>query len=472
MAAPVVWQAQVGSQERFLACPIEEVLYQGTRGPGKTDAMLMDFAQYVGRGYGGYWRGVLFRRLYKDLDDVITKSKRWFPQIFPKARFLSSKGDYRWIFPDGEELLFNIFQKEDHYWSYHGHEYPWIGWEELCSWPDESCYSIMRACNRSSHPSVPIRYRASANPYGPGHHWVKQRFIDQAPPGRIIVDPASGKQRCHIYGSIIENRFLTQEYINTLMADPDPNRRKAWLTGSWDIQAGGILENIWNADVNVVRPFTVPSGWRVDRAFDWGSSKPYAVGWFAESDGTPLEGPDGEHLHYPRGTVFMIGELYGWNGQANVGVRQTNAQIAESIRRREADLYASGILAPGHQIYNGPADASIFDVINGDSYADEMERNGVKWLKSYKGTGSRVQGWEMLKTMLSACNDAPMERPGFFVFETCRQWIRTVPMLPRDDKYQDDVDTEAEDHMGDMTRYRLLRKPPSEVAVTTLHWNN
>ena len=51
---------------------------------------------------------------------------------------------------------------------------------------------------------------------------------------------------------------------------------------------------------------------------------------------------------------------------------------------------------------------------------------------------------------------ASPERPGLFVFESCRHFLRTVPTLPRDAKDPDDVDTLAEDHIGDETRYRIM----------------
>ena len=133
-----VWQAQHGSQELFLRCPYREVCYSGTRGPGKTDALLMSFAQHCGVGYGMHWRGVIFRKEYKHLDDIITKSKRWFNRFTKyRPRFLSSQGQMKWVWPDGEELLFRTFSSPDDYWNYHGHEYPFIGWEELTGWPPE-----------------------------------------------------------------------------------------------------------------------------------------------------------------------------------------------------------------------------------------------------------------------------------------------------------------------------------------------
>ena len=128
----VVWQpVPKSSQELFLTCPIREVLFQGSRGGGKTDCMLMSFGQNVGIGYGIFWKGVIFRRSYKELDDIINKSQKWFRKIFPDAQFLRGKGDYKWIFADGEELYFRHFSHVDDYWNYHGQEYPFIGWEEL-----------------------------------------------------------------------------------------------------------------------------------------------------------------------------------------------------------------------------------------------------------------------------------------------------------------------------------------------------
>ena len=85
----VIWQPHPGSQELFLSCPIYECLYEGTRGPGKTDALLMDFAQFVGRGYETEWKGILFRREYKEFDDLVEKSRRWFPKIFPGLVFFN-----------------------------------------------------------------------------------------------------------------------------------------------------------------------------------------------------------------------------------------------------------------------------------------------------------------------------------------------------------------------------------------------
>ncbi|NJB67509.1 hypothetical protein GGQ74_001149 [Desulfobaculum xiamenense] len=457
--ADVVWTPQPGSQSLFLSCPHFECLYEGTRGPGKTDALIMDFAQHVGLGFGLSWRGILFRETYKQLSDVVVKTKKWFRRIFPGARFNESDMGWRW--PGGEELLLRYMNRPDDYWNYHGHEYPWIGWEELTNWAGPDCYDAMKACCRSSDPRVPRKYRATCNPFGKGHNWVKHRFIDPAPPGVPIRD-GNGRIRVRLHGSIRENRILLAadpDYLKSLEADTNVNRRRAWLYGDWDIVAGGAVDDVWDRESHVLRPFEIPHSWRIDRSFDWGSSRPFSVGWWAESDGTEVRMADGRMRCLPRGTLVRVAEWYGWNGQPNEGCRMLAVEIAEGIRRREAEHPA----LKGRRVLPGPADASIFDAENGVCIADDMGKRGVRWERADKRPGSRRNGLEKVRKLLKAGLERPMEHPGLFVFDTCTHFIRTVPVLPRSERDPDDVETEAEDHIYDETRYRATAR----VTTTT-----
>lgn len=457
-APPEHWTPQPGSQVLFLSCPVYEVLYEGTRGPGKTISLLMDFAQHVGRGFGAAWRGVLFRRTYKELDDVIAKSKQWFPKLFPGARFNESKTF--WDFPAGEQLLLRQFAKPDDYWAYHGHEYPWIGWEELTNYADDKCYKVMMSCSRSSKPGMPRKYRATTNPYGRGHNWVKMRFRLPHSRGKIIRTEGE-PERVAIHGRLEENQVLLRsdpEYMMKIKAAArNPAELVAWLEGSWDIVAGGMFDDVWDSRTHVVKPFSVPRSWRIDRSFDWGQSAPFSVGWWAMSDGSDVRLKTGGLLHTVRGDLFRIGEWYGWNGQPNEGLRLSARAVAEGIRTREASMGIAGLVKPG------PADSAIFsDDDNGRSIAKDMAEVGVKWEAADKGPGSRKQGWLAMRDMLGAARrpDGGLRaRPGLFVFDRCEQFLRTVPNLPRDDRDLDDVDTEAEDHAGDESRYRCRWKP-------------
>ncbi|MEM7444302.1 MAG: terminase [Pseudomonadota bacterium] len=463
-APNVIWSPQPGSQTLFLSCPVFEALYHGTRGPGKTEALLMDFARDVGRGFGTAWRGLLLAREYKDLDDVVTKSKRWFPAIFPGARFLESHAHYKWRFPEREELLFRVVKRADDYWKYHGHEYPWIGWEELTKWADGGPYEDFLTLCRSSRPGLPRRYRATTNPYGVGHNWVKARFIDPAPSGTVIGGEG-GRERVAIFGSITENKMLLASdpgYLQTLQSIGDANKRKAWLDGDWDVVAGGMFDDVWDKSVHVLTPFAVPRSWRVDRSFDWGSAKPFSVGWWAESDGSDVVLPDSRRRSFPRGTLVRIAEWYGWNGRANEGGRLVDSEIARGILRREQELGIAERVKPG------PADSSIYDETNADSPAEIQARCGVRWLAADKSPGSRARGWEAIRRRLKAAMAAPMEEPGLFVFDTCRHFIRTVPVLARSAHDPDDIDTDAEDHVADETRYRVLAARSGRVRVRKL----
>lgn len=493
----VVWKPHPGSQTLALSCPADIILYHGTRGPGKTDCQLMRFRKNVGVGYGKFWKGIIFDREYKNLDDLVTKSQRWFPEFKDGAKFLSSKSDYKWVWPTGEELLFRVACKEKDYWSYHGHEYPFIGWNELTKYPDGRLFEAMMSCNRSSFlpednpiinpdgtvtylPDIPLEVFATSNPFGAGHNWVKKRFIDAAPMGKIlrkttrVFNPRTQKDedvvttQCHIFGSYRENKNLSPKYIAELMSITDPNKRAAWLGGSWDITSGGMFDDLWRSTVHKVRPFPIPASWKITRSFDWGSSKPFSVGWWAISDGSDVVREDGTTFSTVRGDLFRINEWYGTNGKTNEGLHLLDSEIASGILEREL---AWGI---HDRVVPGPADNSIWDLENNNSTAATMAKkirlngklyDGIHWKRSDKSAGSRKRGWQKMREFLKAAlrEDAngkalpgPRENPAMYIFDNCNYFFELVPSLPRDEVDQDDVDTECEDHMGDEVRYMVL----------------
>lgn len=495
-AAPehdVVWKPLEGSQTLAVSCPCNHILYEGTRGPGKTDAQLMYFRRFVGIGYGQFWKGVIFDRHYKNLDDLISKSKRWFRQFGDGAKFLASTMQLKWVWPTGEELWFRVMKTEQDYWNYHGQEFPFIGWNELTKHPNSELYDMTMSLNRTSFlpdfhspknlktgeiddvlPEIPLVVFSTTNPYGVGHNWVKQKFIDAAPPGRVVkitqkVSNPRTKRRelitktqVRLFGSYKENKYLSPEYILELESIKDPNKRRAWLWGDWDITSGGMFDDVWSSDFNIVEPFQIPPEWRIFRSFDWGSSRPFSVGWWAESDGADVMMANGQWRATIKGDLFRIAEWYGWTGSPNQGVKMLATQISKGIVQREIKMGYYG------RVKDGPADNSINDVANGNCIAGDMAKKvsingkkykGIKWTSSIKSPGSRKNGWERLRVAIfnAQSNEGHREYPGLFVFRTCQDgFIRTVPTLPRDTKDQDDVDTDAEDHVADEVRYVIL----------------
>ena len=479
----VAWAPLRGSQELFLKASEPEVLYEGTRGPGKTLTLLMDFGQHVGQGYGGDWKGVLFRQTYPQLADVISMSKKWFKRIWPDAFFNEIKTFWQW--PTGEILYFRPFAKPEDYDNFHGHNYPWIGWEELTAWPDPDCFKVMFTCSRSTIKGMPRKIRATTNPYGVGHNWVQARYqLYNWPVAGKILGPLISNSvddkgipeppRRAVHGFLQENVILMHTepgYVSKIKAGArNESELNAWLYGSWDIAAGGMFDDIWYSHkaTIVVPDFEVPLGWRIMRAYDHGSSKPWSCGWYTESDGTDLNFPDGSVRSTVRGDLFRIGEVYGWqNHQPNIGSRDLVADIKKKIILYEAERGWRDIQNNKCIVRRGPADTGIFDDVNGVCIANDFETpcvingfrvRGITWEKADKGPGSREQGWEQMRKRLKATMRPPggyREIPGLFVCASCLQWLRTVPTLPRDTKKIDDVDSDAEDHIGDENRYML-----------------
>ncbi len=445
----------------------------------------MDFVQHVGKdqrtraqikagvkkqaGFGAEWIGILFRRTYPELADVIRKSKKLFSKLYGSAAKYH-EGEHRWTFPTGETLHFKFISRPEEYDKYHGHEYPWMAFEELTTWPDDKCYVVMISLNRSTCPGIPLKIRSTTNPYGIGHGWVKKRFklpnntgkvINVIIKGNVLTDGSKMPDRVSIRGHVMENRVLLHAQPNYLgniaAAARNPSEKEAWLNGSWDIISGGMFNDVWDARFHIIPniPFSeIPLQWRIDRAYDHGQSSPFSVGWWAESNGEPITLNGREYGHI-KGDLFRIAEWYGCrDDEQNVGLYMMVADIAAGIKSREEKWGIRG------RVRIGPADASIFS--NNDepteTIAGKFAIAGIVWTESAKDRGSRKQGWQMIRERLEAAKASFREKPGIFVCQRCEHSQRIIPSLPRDHEDLDDVNTKSEDHIGDEWRYRVRLK--------------
>lgn len=459
----VVWTPYPGSQVLFLTCPVYEVLMTGSRGSGKTECLLIDFVRDVGKGYGAAWFGVLFRQSFPQLKDVIRKSMRLFPRMFPGCTF--NKNDLSWTFPDGEELCFRFINDPNDYWNYHGWEIPWIAFEELSNFATDECFEAMKSCNRSSIPGIPKRIRATTNPYGRGHSWIKKYFIDVTEPTKPYIE--SGQSRTWIDSSVFENKALIENdenYLSTLLKIKDPNKRKAWLEGRWDIESGTMIGDIWEPKVHILPVFQIPTTWVVNRSFDWGYSHPFSLGYWAESDGSPatmnINGKE-RTITFPRGTLFRIGELYGTTGEENTGIRATPQQVGRMIWKKDYSLPH----IKGCTIIPGPADNQIFDEQYDSKTIQDSMTEGYKFAKftrANKKAHSRAIGSILLRQRLENSLELKdkgfMEHPGLFILENCTHWKNIVPTLLRSELDPDDIMNGQEDHLWDDTRYEVLSR--------------
>lgn len=440
----VLWTPQ-RRQADFLARFEDEALYGGAAGGGKSEALV---AEALRQAYIPHYRALILRKTYPELSELIDKSQRYYRGAFPGAQW--SEARHMWRFPSGAKIYFGAMQHTNDRFKYQGRAYDYIAFDELTHFTqDEYLYLLSR--NRASGPGTRVYLRASANPGGIGHGWVKARFLTPAPPMQTIWEDVqvrtpdgavhtARRSRIFVPSTVFDNQILLQNdpaYAARLAALPDADRR-ALLYGDWDAFAGQVFSE-WRADpahyadrryTHVVDPFPIPRGWRVVRGFDFGYSRPFSVGWWAIS---------------PDGALCRIRELYGCTGTPNEGVRWEPARIAREIKKIEQD----DPNIRGRTV-RGVADPSIFDESRGESVAQMMEREGIFF---DRGDNARIAGKMQVHHRLAFDQNGA---PGLTVFSTCRHFIRTVPALVYDPVNVEDVNTAMEDHIYDEMRYVVM----------------
>lgn len=496
----IVWEPQPGSQTIAMDSRSDHTLYEGARGPGKTVTQLMRFLRLVGKGYGAFWKGLILDLEFDHLAGLVAESKKWFNKFCDGAVWYNSPIAYKWVWPTGEELIFRHVKKIADYDGFHGHEYSFLGWNELTKHATSVLYDKFMSVNRSSFdplintpqikhangrieyltedgnplPPIPLEVFSTTNPNGPGHNWVKKRFIDIAPRGRVvktvvkIFNPQTQKEEDYtktqiaIFGSYRENKYLDPKYVAELESITDKNLRRAWLYGDWSVTAGGAFDDVWEETLNVIPRFVVPSSWRLKRTFDWGSTHPFSVGWWAEANGEEAILPDGRIFCPFPGSLIRFAEFYGIQLDSmgkpdygsNKGLKLSSTKVAEGVRDREISLMENGWI--DEQPSAGPADNQIRNVAESDTLTIEakMAKVGIRWTESDKSKGSRKIGLEIARELIG--NAKTGEGPALYVMDNCRAFIATVPTLTRDPDVPDDVNTKEEDHIWDETRYCIL----------------
>lgn len=458
MTAPIVWKPQK-KQAEFMSRPEKEALYGGAAGGGKSDALVMEALRQV---HIGHYRALILRKTFPQLRDLIDKTRRYYSAAFPYARYNDAR--HEWSFPSGAKIIFGSLQHGGDKYNYQGQAYDFIAFDELTQFTaDEYMYLLSR--NRPNGPGTRVYMRATANPGGIGHGWVKERFITAGPPGRTLwedcpVQMPDGhtemqrRSRIFIPSTVFDNEILLRndpEYLQNLSALPEAERR-ALLYGDWDSFSGQVFLE-WRNDpahyedrrnTHVVKPFHIPSDWRIIRGFDWGYSHPFACVWFAVGDDRRL---------------YAVRELYGCKkGQdgrllPNTGVMWSAGEVAEKIKeieREDENLRGRSI--------RGIADPAICQHGGGESIAEIMESKGVYW---DKGDNTRIAGKAQWHNRL-AFDD--YGKPGLQIFSTCTNIIRTIPSLVYDTVNVEDVDSDGEDHIYDAMRYVLMDNPCKSPA--------
>ena len=440
----IIFKPNEGPQTDFLAAGEREVLYGGSAGGGKSYAMLADPLRYMGHPS---FSGLLLRHTTEELRELIFKSQEMYPKIWKGIKWSERK--MQWTAPSGARLWMSYLDKEDDVLRYQGLAFSWIGFDELTQWPTPFAWNYMRSRLRSTAPDLPVYMRATTNPGGRGHHWVKKMFIDPVAPnksfnatdidtGETLKYPAghekAGKplfKRRFIPARLKDNPYLSRQgdYEAMLLSLPEQQRRQL-LDGDWDIKEGAAFTE-FDRNLHVIEPYRIPSNWVKFRACDYGYGSYSAVLWFAVA---------------PSEQIIVYRELY------------VSKVLATDLADRVLELEAED-----GNIKYGVLDSSLWHKRGdtGPSLAEQMIMRGCRWRPSDRSKGSRVAGKNEVHRRLQV--DEFTEEPRMVFFNTCVNTVSQLPAIPLDKKNPEDVDTHSEDHLYDALRYGIMSRPRFSV---------
>jgi len=428
---PNILEAQEGPQTALLACPAQECFFGGARGGGKTFGILLLFLAFWQR-WGGNVQGVIFRRSYPELEGIIDYCLELFPQFGAEYSYTKKT----WTFPDGATVLLRHLDSKKDASRYQGREFSIILCDEIGAWSDFAPLWMLKACLRNTH-GIPSKMVLTGNPGGPGQAAIKERYIDAGEPYELIPDENDSNWfRTYIPSRVSDNKILMDsdpKYIERLKMVGADWLVKAWLEGDFNAAPDTYLGGIWDDKRHICKPFEIPDYWKRFRSLDWGFASPYSVLWYAIS---------------PENKIYCYRELYGQGKGRTEGTREDAGTVADKILELEAKEKHNGV-----KFLNNPADTSIW--MNDGRYAsifDIFLEKGVIFSQASKGAGSRINGAQ--EVIFRLVNDQ------FAVFDTCKHFLKHVPIIPTDPKNFEDVDTEALDHDWDSLRYGLMSRQP------------
>jgi len=439
----IIFQPNPGPQTDFLAASEREVLYGGAAGGGKSAALLADPMRYFGNKN---FVGLLIRRTNDELRELKRESQKIYPRAFPGAKWREK--DSLWVFPSGAQLWLSYLDRDDDVLRYQGQAFTWIAVDELTQYPTPYAWDYLRSRLRTTDEGLKpyLSMRATTNPGGPGHHWVKKMFVDPVEPnkpftatdidtGLPLLHPRTGKplfQRRFIPAKLIDNPYLYADgnYEASLLSLPEDQRRKL-LDGDWTVTEGAAFPE-FRMSVHSCDPYVIPSSWRRFRSCDYGYSSFSSVLWFAVDPSTDQ--------------LVLYRELYA--------TKKTGSDLARMIIEIERE----------DRVSYGVLDSSVWHKRGhtGPSIAEEMIAMGCKWRPSDRSGGSRSAGKNRLHELLKV--DEFLEQPKLVIFNTCRQILSDLPTLQRDPKGEDDIDVKTvNDHTYDALRYGIMSRPSAVV---------
>jgi len=445
--SPYAWAPQYGPQmvAYFARKVIFELFFGGAVYGGKTDLLLGDFLQDIDQGSA--WRGILFRKSFPELEAVIERSQELFPQTGGKW----TEGKKTWTWPNGALLRMRSLDAEADYTKFQGHNYAWMGWDELPLHTTMNAYHKLKAWVRG--PAENKRIRSSGNPCGRCHTEVKEYFgIDKWRDGlHPIYDEPTDTHRMFVPSKVKDNKIGLDKdpgYIKRLNGLGDPELVEALKEGDWD-RVFGAYFSMFSRAACEVEPFEIPANWSLFLCLDWGTVNPTWAG---------LLSVDSDDDIYCVDEYYLGGEVAGADHARGVRAMIDNCPFTKGRTPRLN-------LAP-HDMWTKRRDGEASQIVCG---ADSFAKEGLHLTRANM---ERVAGWRNVKTCLyDKAADGTKSRLKFFRGRTDHV-CSSLSSVIRDDKNKEDVLKGGDDHPADGLRYgvnhvykprKIGPKPPEGV---------
>lgn len=403
-------------QKKFIDADCDEVLYGGAAGGGKSYGQIVD-AFLCALKYEGI-KQLILRTSFPELERSLILTAQ---EIIPQRCCSYNATKHRLSFRNGSTIEFGYLSNDSAVSMYQSAEYDIIRFDELTHF-SEYQYTYMQSRIRGVN-NFPKQIKSSTNPGNVGHAWVKERFIDIAPPEEIVE--IGGRTRVFIPAKLTDNDFLMNsdpEYMERLKALPE-NEKKALLYGDWDIFEGQFFPE-FSRERHIILPFEIPKYYKRFASLDYGLDMTACL-FYAVSD---------------LGEVYVYRELY------ESGL--TLSEAAKKIKDICGDEKISYIAA-SPDLWNRRQDT-------GFSGVEIMARAGLSLLT--RADNRRIAGWRVLREYLRESGGRKIR-----IFSTCRNLCRTLPALTFDKSGNGDASDAPHEitHAPESLRYGLMSRPQS-----------
>jgi len=462
-AQEIEWSPQK-AQLPFLTSPADETFFGGAAGGGKTDVALA--WQILRRQKYAGSRGMFLRRQFENLSKPGAAIDRAH-ELLAGTDVYWRGDEHSFYWPNGSRLAFGHVKEEKNKFGYQGAQVDDIVFDELGEFP-VTIYEFITTRIRStrSDPGFKTKVRATGNPGGMGHAWIKKRFrIGEAMPGQVFPIINSEGKLTHkkgvFYPSLLrDNKYLVgTDYERDLDALPE-HLRRAFKEGDWSVFEGQFFAD-WSEDRMVVKqPFVIPLNWPRWMSYDYGFKPGWACWhWWAQDPITNRR--------------YVYRELY-------VQELHPPEQARKVLKMTPVDEQ--------HRIRAIYCDPSIFNSRKAEmeglpSIAEEIALEGVRPL--FEADNRRAHGWSVLRTAMQWCrwaagispkcnNEVCLHNPypQIQYFPECYAAIRTIPELVHDPMNPMDIihqDPKIEDHAADCDRYGIVGARRVQALPTPGH---